>query len=373
MATPSTMQVDLHGLFENNNTFDYEDYEYKEICPSSTVSGALAVFMPLLYSVGFLCGLLGNGLVLAILWLKTLNLSVMDMFVLLLSVTDSLLLLTLPLWAVDAVKGWIIGTELCKLSGVLFEINFYCGIFTLACLSVDYYLSIVREVQLFSRKKPVVVYCCCLIICVLCMLLSIPDLIFLSAITDQGKQECIHHYPPDSWRLASRLPHLFVLLVLVLLFCFSIILLKLRHSSKCQQKKKGQSTAIIAALVLVFFICWTPYSITFIVNTFQSMDSVSSAVEEDCEGRQWTASKITAVFGLLHCVVNPVIYFCLSKEFRRRVLTVIKFSACKMESNDVSLWDSSGVNGNASVQEEQGSLQPMNDIKQTIKTQDHDI
>lgn len=44
-----------------------------------------------------------------------------------------------------------------------------------------------------------------------------------------------------------------------------------------------------------------------------------------------------------------------------------------METNDVSLWDSSGVNDNASVQEEQGSLQPMNDIKQTIKTQDHDI
>ncbi|XP_016357179.1 C-X-C chemokine receptor type 3-like isoform X2 [Sinocyclocheilus anshuiensis] len=373
MSRNMATHVDLHGLFEDNNTFDYEDYEYKEICPSSTVSGALAVFMPLLYSVGFLCGLLGNGLVLAILWLKTLNLSVMDMFVLLLSVTDSMLLLTLPLWAVDAVKGWIMGTELCKLSGVLFEINFYCGIFTLACLSVDNYLSIVRGVQLFSRIKPVVVYCCCLIICVLCMLLSIPDLIFLSAITDQGKQECIHHYPPDSWRLASRLPHLFVLLVLVLLFCFSIILLKLRHSSKCQQKKKGQSTAIIAALVLVFFICWTPYSITFIVNTFQSMDSISSAVEEDCEGRQWTASKITAVFGLLHCVVNPVVYFCLSKEFRSRVLTVIKFSACKMESNDVSLWDSSGVNGNASVQEEQGSLQPMNDIKQKIKTQDYDI
>ncbi len=119
------MQVDLHGLFEENSTFDYDDYEYKDMCPSSTVSGALAVFMPLLYSVGFLCGLLGNGLVLVILWLKALNLSVMDVFILLLSVTDSLLLLTLPLWAVDAVKGWIMGTELCKLSGVLFEVS-YC-------------------------------------------------------------------------------------------------------------------------------------------------------------------------------------------------------------------------------------------------------
>lgn len=119
------MQVDLHGLFENNKSYDYDpDYEYKEVvCRSSTVSGALGVFMPMLYSVGLLCGLLGNGLVLAVLLLK--RLSAMDIFILLLSVTDSLLLLTLPLWAVDAVKGWIMTPGLCKLSGVLFEVS-YC-------------------------------------------------------------------------------------------------------------------------------------------------------------------------------------------------------------------------------------------------------
>uniref|UniRef100_A0A8C2IW71 Chemokine (C-X-C motif) receptor 3, tandem duplicate 3 n=1 Tax=Cyprinus carpio TaxID=7962 RepID=A0A8C2IW71_CYPCA len=313
------MQVDLHGLFENNNTFDYGDYEYKEVvCPSSTVSGALAVFMPLLYSAGILWGLLGNGLVLVILFLKRLHLSVMDIFILLLSVTDSLLLFTLPLWAVDAVKGWTMGAEVCKLSGVLFEVSY------------------------------------CWLVYVL------------------GKLECIHSYPPDSWRLSSRFPHLFVLPLLLLLCCCSFILLKLRHNSKCQQKKKGQRAAIIAVLVLVFFICWTPYNITFIVNTVQTAESISSAVAEECEGRQWTASKITAVFGLLHCVVNPVIYLCLSKEFRHRVLTLTKFSACETESNDVSLWDSSVINRNTSVQEEQGSLQPMNDINSTVKHQDHD-
>ncbi|KAL0172364.1 hypothetical protein M9458_032675, partial [Cirrhinus mrigala] len=116
------MQVDLHGLFENNDSLDYDpNYEYDgAVCPSSTVSGALAIFVPMLYSVGFLCGLLGNGLVLAILLPKRRK-SAMDIFILLLSVTDSLLLLTLPFWAVDAVKGWIMSSGLCKLSGVLFE------------------------------------------------------------------------------------------------------------------------------------------------------------------------------------------------------------------------------------------------------------
>lgn len=118
------MEVDLHGLFKDNKTFDYDDYVYKdEVCPPSSVSGSLAIFIPLLYSVGFVWGLLGNGLVLAILWRK--RLSVMDIFILNLSITDSLLLLTLPLWAADAVKGWFMGTGLCKLAGALFKVS-YC-------------------------------------------------------------------------------------------------------------------------------------------------------------------------------------------------------------------------------------------------------
>nr|AXN77376.1 C-X-C motif chemokine receptor 3.1 duplicate 1 [Ctenopharyngodon idella] len=360
------MQVELDGLFKDNKTFDYDDYVYKdEVCPSSTVSGSLAIFIPLLYSVGFLWGLLGNGLVLTILWRKRPKLSVMDIFILNLSVTDSLLLLTLPLWAADAVKGWFMGTGLCKLAGAMFKINFYCGIFTLACMSVDCYLSIVRGVRMFSCKKRVVVYCSCLIILIICLLLSIPDWIYLRPIrASRDTAEC--YYPPNTCRLASRLSHIvcFVLPALVLLFCCSSVLLKLWHNSKCQQKKKGRSTAVIAALVLAFFICWTPYNITFIVDTAQPVDSISSAGADDCEGRQWRASKITAIFGLLHCIVNPVIYLCLSKEFRRRALTMIKFSACETDSNDISLWDSSEGNRNASVQEEQGSLQPMNDINQ---------
>lgn len=217
---------------------------------------------------------------------------------------------------------------------------------------------------MFSCKKPLLVYGSCLFIWIFCLILSVPDWIFLMHL--KGKGECVHFYTPNSWRLASRFPHLVSFFLLVLLVCCFFVLLKLRQGSKCQ--KKGRSTAVIAALVLAFFVCWTPYNITFIVSTVQPVKSISSGGADECEGRQWTASKITAIFGLLHCIVNPVIYLCLSREFRRRALTMIKFSACKTDSNEVSLWESSGVNGNASVQEEQGSLQPMNDIKPTIKT-----
>lgn len=118
------MDVDLHGIFEQNNTFDYDDYVYtEEDHHPSRICGFVAVFIPLLYSVALLFGVLGNGLVLVILWRKRRNLSVMDVFVLHLGVVDVLLMLTLPFWAVDAGKGWIFGTGLCKLTGAVFKVR----------------------------------------------------------------------------------------------------------------------------------------------------------------------------------------------------------------------------------------------------------
>lgn len=115
------MQLDLHGLFEHNSSFDYSDYEYKDDC--NIRRSILAIFVPILYSVALILGLIGNVLVLVVLWQKRHNWSITDPFVLHLSVADVLLLLTMPLLAVDAVKGWSFGSGLCKLTGVLFKVG----------------------------------------------------------------------------------------------------------------------------------------------------------------------------------------------------------------------------------------------------------
>ena len=116
------MEVDVGGLFDQNETYNYEDYEYKE---EITPRGSGAVLLPLLYSVGFVIGLLGNGLLLAVLAQKRRSWSISDTFILHLSVADVLLLLTLPLRAAQATgicDGCLRGF-LCKISGALFNVS----------------------------------------------------------------------------------------------------------------------------------------------------------------------------------------------------------------------------------------------------------
>ncbi|XP_051576781.1 C-X-C chemokine receptor type 3-like isoform X2 [Myxocyprinus asiaticus] len=316
------------GLGDNFNYSYYDETCCGVVCSQDTSMQFDAIFIPVLYSVALVVGLVGNGLVLVVLWKKRMNWNVTDIFILHLSIADSLLLLTLPFWAVEAAKEWSFGTGLCKLTGSLFKINFYCGIFMLACISLDRYLSIVHAMQMYSRKKPKVTHCCCLVIWLFCLLLSIPDWIYLTATPDsrrQDKIECVTFYPSDSWHLVSRLLYHvvgFALPALMLLFCYSCILLRLQRGSQGMQKKRAMR--VIVALVLAFFISWTPYNITLIVDTIQSNISTNNQTFCASTTALDVALTATSTLGYLHCCVNPILYAFVGVKFRQHLLDMLR-------------------------------------------------
>ncbi|XP_056125895.1 C-X-C chemokine receptor type 3.1 [Rhinichthys klamathensis goyatoka] len=302
------------------------------VCDQDSSMHFDSIFIPVLYSLALVVGLLGNGLVLVVLWKKRQSLNVTDIFILHLSLADTLLLMTLPFWAVEAVKGWIFGTALCKLNGAIFKINFYCGIFMLSCISLDRFLSIVYAVQMYSRKKPMVTHCCCLMVWVFCILLSIPDWKFLTDYADsrrQDKIECVPFYPSDNWHLYSRLLyHIlgFALPAIMMLFCYSCILLRLRRGSQGMQKKRA--IRVIIALVLAFFISWTPFNITLIIDTIKNnlKNNQTISYQKSCDSTTALDVALTATSTLsyLHCCVNPVLYAFVGVKFRQQLLDILR-------------------------------------------------
>lgn len=312
-----------------------------DICDLNEGMHFEALFIPVLYSVAFVVGVLGNGVLLGVLAQSRKTWSVTDTFILHLGVADVLLLVTLPLWAAQAVHGWAFGTSLCKITGAMFTINFYCGIFLLACISLDRYLSIVHATQMYSRKKPWVVHASCLAVWLFSLILSIPDWIFLHAVKDdrRDKIECVRNYYMYSsqvqvvgdWRLASRLIyHIagFLLPSTILIFCYSCILRRLRCGTQGLQKQKAFK--VIVAVVLVFFLCWTPYNITLMVDTLQSGNS-----SETCGVRTSLekAKIITSSVGYLHCSLNPILYAFVGVKFRRQLLQILRSLGCKLHTS----------------------------------------
>ncbi|KAL4657657.1 C-X-C chemokine receptor type 3-like isoform X1 [Arapaima gigas] len=341
---PATFtSTDLLYLFENYTAeeFDYDNESDTccagRVCLTEVSSKFEAVFIPLLYSITLVVGLLGNGLVLAVLCQLRQAWSVTDTFILHLSVADTLLLLTLPFWAAEAVQGWSFGTPLCKLMGAIFKINFYCGIFLLACISLDRYLSIVHAVQMYSRRRSWQVQASCLCVWMICLLLSIPDWIFLEQLHDTRFQapKCTHNYLGHNanvkdWREASRwLYHIagFILPSIIMVFCYSRILVQLLSGS--QGFKKQRAMRVIVVLVLAFFICWTPYNITLIIDTLHA----NKTLNETCETSIALEVSLTATstLGYMHCCLNPILYAFVGVKFRRHLLQMLKAMGCMLK------------------------------------------
>ncbi|XP_019948635.1 C-X-C chemokine receptor type 3-like [Paralichthys olivaceus] len=323
------MEVELGGFLSQNSTYDYnEDYEYKG---DEESEGRKAVLIPLLYSAMLVVGLLGNLLLLVILAQKRRSWSISDTFILHFGVADILLLATLPLRAIQAAEhGWRFGAALCKISGAVFNFNFYCGILLLACISVDRCLSIVHNTQLFSHKKCVLVHLSCLSAWFISLILTIPDWIFLTAAKDDAqikneKTVCVNDYSQSviDLRLFSHLCHTlgFLLPAVIVIFCCARILLQLRQRSKSLHKQTA--IMVLLPLVSVFFVFWVPYIITLIVGTFRNYSLT-------------TALMVTAALGYVHACLRPLLYFCLCGNFRKRTIALL---TCAKDESRRSLWE----------------------------------
>ncbi|KAI1901542.1 hypothetical protein AGOR_G00035490 [Albula goreensis] len=359
------LMEDIFSLFGNdsddyNYSYSYSDEESDTCCTGAVCTQHDSmkfeeVFVPVLYSVVLVLGFLGNGLVLAVLCQMRRGWSVTDTFILHLAVADTLLLLTLPFWAVQASMGWIFGTPICKVTGAVFQINFYCGIFLLACISLDRYLSIIHAVQMYSRKKPWAVQSSCLFVWIFCLLLSIPDWVFLEANGDdrrEGKVECTHNYllyfnSSKNIRMASRLLyHIvgFLIPSVIMIYCYSCILLRLIKGTQGLQKQRAMR--VILALVVAFFVSWTPYNIVLLVDTLHARNMI----EDKCETRTTLDISVTATstLGYLHCCLNPILYAFVGVKFRRHLLQMLKFLGCRLKgqvrsaSRRSSVWSESG-------------------------------
>nr|UOF75622.1 CXCR3a1 [Bostrychus sinensis] len=328
----TNIEVELDGIFLHNGSYNYDsDYTYED---DLEPRGTAAVLIPLLYSIVLAIGLPGNALITLFLSLKKCW-SISDIFVLYLGLTDILLLVTLPFWAAQAALplGWCCGVFWCRICGALFNVSFYCGMLLLVCIVLERYLNITRSVQLFTQKTPRLAHIVCVLICIVSILLSIPDWFSMLYLEDQNAAgenvcSCIANLYKSKWHVASRVIHhvTFLLPVVALTVLFYFILMRLQESTK--DRGKMRAVILILALVLAFTLCWAPYNTTLIVDTWRGRSK--TYVPEK------TALLATFALACVHACLRPLIYFALCKNFREKTQAIVR---CKKEECRGDLWE----------------------------------
>nr|XP_025857834.1 C-X-C chemokine receptor type 2-like [Vulpes vulpes] len=278
-----------------------------------------------IYALVFVLSLLGNSLVILVVLYSQIGHSVTDVYLLNLAIADLLFALTLPMWAVSKVKGWIFGTPLCKIVSLLKEVNFYSGILLLACISMDRYLAIVHATRRLTQKRHWVKFIC-LGIWALSLLLSLPIFVFRRAINPPySSPVCYEDMGANTTKLRivmRVLPQTFGFIVplMIMLFCYGLTLHTL---FKTHMGQKHRAMRVIFAVVLVFLLCWLPYNLVLVADTLMRFH----AIEETCQRRSdiGRALDATEILGFFHSCLNPLIYAFIGQKFRHGLLKIMAF------------------------------------------------
>lgn len=299
------------------------DYEGALPCEKSNVKELAAQFLPPLYSLVFMIGLLGNVVVVVILT-KYKRLRIMtNIYLLNLAISDVLFLVTLPFW-IHYVrwKEWVFGHHMCKLLSGLYYMGLYSEIFFIILLTINRYLAIIYSLSKLRCWYVTSGTITCIVTWVLAILASVPGFYFSKTQWWFTHYTCSLHFPAEShgrkWKqfLALKLNILGLILpLLIIIVCYrQIIKIMLRISNK----KRVKAMHLIFVIMITFFLFWTPYDLTVFVSAFQ--DSLC----EHCSQLD-LAIEVTEAIAYAHCCVNPMVYVFFHGG-SRRVLWDLLFS-----------------------------------------------
>ncbi|XP_069832215.1 mitochondrial inner membrane protease subunit 2 isoform X1 [Dendropsophus ebraccatus] len=301
---------------ENTSSISMEEYDYSSVYFVKTLDPIYSIFQPTLYAIIFSCGLVGNSLVLWVLiCFKKMN-SLTDLYLLNMAISDLMFILSLPFVVYQRLNNWVFGDFMCKMLSAMFNVGFFSGIFFITVLSVDRYLAIVHVVLSLKFRTMKLGLIVTFVVWSFSFLLSAMIFLFVREETNNTFTDCTVSYPEgqEYWSILSYLEvNIFGLVIplLMLVFCYSQIIRNL-HNSRNMQKR--YAVKLILILVLVFFVCWTPYNIIIFLRILNLLGAF-----DDPEKKLETAMEISQTISFLHCCLNPIIYTFAGDNFKKHL------------------------------------------------------
>ncbi|XP_049889015.1 C-C chemokine receptor type 9a isoform X39 [Epinephelus moara] len=320
--------------------FDDDDYE-DLFCDQGSVREFRSHYEPPLFWIITVVGGAGN---LAVVWiylnfrrrLKTMT----DVYLLNLAVADLLFLITLPLWADEAMHGWSFGSALCKVNSALYKVNLFSSMLLLTCISVDRYVVIVQSTK--ARNSQVERRRCSTLMCVgvwlLALLLALPEFMFATTSEVDSREYCRMVFPHHVGNrtkilvLSLQVSMGFCLPFFVMVFCYSIIVAKLLKTRNFQKHK---AMRVILAVVVVFIVSQLPHNGVLVMQATQA----SSMTMTDCEEmkRFNTVEQVLKSLAYMHACLNPFLYAFVGVRFRRDMLQLLRVCRCQPPANKSQL------------------------------------
>ncbi|XP_069082080.1 chemerin-like receptor 2 [Pleurodeles waltl] len=307
-----------HSYSDLENDSYYYDYEYDwDEEPQSTASPhALHLVSIVLYSVAFILGVPGNALVIwftGFKWEKTVS----TLWFLNLAIADLIFVLFLPLHITYVALDfhWCFGKLLCKVNSFVALLNMFASIFFLTVISLDRLVQLVHPN--FSQKHRTLKNSLFLssAVWLFSAVNAGPALYFRdTAYRGNNGIVCYNNFHHDR-DIVIRTHMILSWTRLLLGYLFPLVTMILCYTSMAIKVKKGAVLTsgkffwTVFAVVVAFFICWTPYHIFNILEL---------AIHHNTHFHQLVriGMPLATSLAFINSCLNPILYVLISKMFK---------------------------------------------------------
>ncbi|XP_061631994.1 chemerin-like receptor 1 [Phyllopteryx taeniolatus] len=300
--------------------------------PYAQLRHSLNIMSIVIYSLAFVLGVLGNGVVIWVtgfMMKKTVN----TVWFLNLAVADFLFTAFLPLSVVYTALQfhWPFGTFMCKLSSAVSALNMFASVYILMVISIDRCMSVVfpvwaqnhRSVQKASRVS----------VCawVLALILSTPFFVFRDTGPSFFSKDVINcfnnfvfseDFTPELNQLrlfrhqaitVTRFLLSFAIPFTVIVSCYAAIIHRLRKNPNLASQS-SRTFKIIAAVIIVFFLCWAPFHILVLMEltSYKYTSVVFQSVVT-------LGLPIATSLAFINSCLNPLLYVFMGQDFKAKV------------------------------------------------------
>ncbi|XP_044189100.1 chemokine-like receptor 1 [Thunnus albacares] len=324
-ATPSN-DTNTSGVCEENGFFNdtYDD-----------LRRSLNIMSVVIYSLAFILGVLGNGVVIWVTGFK-MKKTVNTVWILNLAVADFLFTAFLPFSVIYIALDfhWPFGKFMCKLDNTVRYLNIFVSVYFLVVISVDRCVSVVWPVWAQNHRSVRKASCVSLGVWVLGLILSLPSFIFRDigpSYDDKNILNCYDNYAfsdgDDETQPEIELgllrfkamtiisfPLFFAVPFTVIVSCYAVIIHRLRRN-RTRASRSNRPFKIIAAVITVFCLCRAPFYIMTLIELWYHIGNMSSVLELVIT----IGVPLATCLAYLNSCLNPLLYVFIVKDIKDKV------------------------------------------------------
>ncbi|XP_040182807.1 chemokine-like receptor 1 [Rana temporaria] len=288
------------------------------------------------YMVGLsgicLLGITGNGLVIwfvAFKMKKTVN----SVWFLSLAFADFTFSLFLPLTITHiALDGhWPFGSLMCKLNNFILYLNLSASVLQLTVISIDRCISVVFPVWCRNHRTVRLAVKVIVVLWIVSLLLNVYYIIHTHADTYADNDNivfCNLDWSMHKTQVIIRFITLFVVPFTVIIFCYTLIFLRIQRNPRITSTKPFK---VIAAVIISFGICWFPYHVFSIMNSYEMYHGLRL---------EFTIGFIISdLLAFSNSCVNPLLYVFIGQDFKQKFWSAIKSGFERTFTEDPNLTD----------------------------------